>query len=55
MPDIPEEAVQAAEVVEKALREHLRLRLGKRALTDAMLESPSCCPVERLRTPPESL
>ncbi|GAA2861429.1 hypothetical protein [Nonomuraea rubra] len=26
------------EVIEKALREHLRLRLGKRALTDAMLD-----------------
>ncbi|SET50336.1 hypothetical protein [Nonomuraea wenchangensis] len=29
-----------AELIEKALREHLRLRLGKRALTDAMLDKP---------------
>ncbi|MEU8151747.1 hypothetical protein [Nonomuraea sp. NPDC048901] len=28
------------EVIEAALREHLRLRLGKRALTDAMLDKP---------------
>lgn len=28
------------ELIEKALREHLRLRLGKRALTDAMLDKP---------------
>ncbi|MFE3452404.1 hypothetical protein ACFXJ8_26120 [Nonomuraea sp. NPDC059194] len=29
-----------AELIEKHLREHLRLRLGKRALTDAMLDKP---------------
>ena len=35
-----EKTVTPVEVIEAALREHLRLRLSKRALTDAMLDKP---------------